>query len=99
GRPALHSFPTRRSSDLAQLEAGHMRGPGKGGDDFLAVAEMKIEPDIARHIVIEDRCPGGVGSAGDGDSRQWFDLDLDRLNGVLRSEEHTSELQSPDHLV
>src|SRR5438552_19177521 len=55
----LHSFPTRRSSDLL---AGHSSGGLEG--------------------TREPRVTGGTGPP-----RQQ------------RSEEHTSELQSPDHLV
>src|SRR5207244_12322663 len=55
----LHSFPTRRSSDL-------MRGPG-----HTPCAPCRVSTDTTS-----------------GASR-----------GAPRSEEHTSELQSPDHLV
>ena len=37
---------------------------GKGGGDLLAVAEMEIEPDIARHVVVKVRRAGRVGLAG-----------------------------------
>src|SRR5438876_11903545 len=57
----LHSFPTRRSSDLARLEAARprLRGAARGGAPLLGA----------------------------------------RRSRRLRSEEHTSELQSPVHLV
>ncbi len=32
-----------------------MRGRSEGGGDLLAVAEVEVEPDIARHVVIEER--------------------------------------------
>ena len=35
-----------------------MRGGGKGGGDLLAVAVVKIEPDISGHVVIEKRRAG-----------------------------------------
>ena len=48
---------------VAQFEMCDMRGTGKGGGDRLAVAKMEIEPDIARHVIIEQRrvphCRGG----------------------------------------
>src|SRR5207244_11819171 len=56
----LHSFPTRRSSDL-------------------------------RHIVT-DTCGLLVGA-------EVHPADIQDRDGADRSEEHTSELQSPDHLV
>src|SRR5437867_4895516 len=59
---ALHSFPTRRSSDLARPVSRHLPDVGTGGADVL------------------------------GDAR-------DRAAGTVRSEEHTSELQSPYDLV
>src|SRR5438552_11796227 len=61
----LHSFPTRRSSDL-----------------FLAVAADALPGGVAVTLA------GGVAA-------------LAHHVGVrpARSEEHTSELQSPDHLV
>src|SRR5438552_12197645 len=59
----LHSFPTRRSSDL------------DGGGAPAAVGD-------GPHL---DRAAPAAGGAGAARSR--------------RSEEHTSELQSPDHLV
>src|SRR5438552_9952239 len=58
----LHSFPTRRSSDLVSK---------------VGVANL---PDSL----------WGVG---------WQADNLMRTGGTTRSEEHTSELQSPDHLV
>ena len=47
---------------VAQLEPRDMRGAGKGGGDLLAVAVMKIEPDIARHVVIERGAPRAAAS-------------------------------------
>src|SRR5438552_15667890 len=58
----LHSFPTRRSSDLTA--------------DFKAVARLAFDPKFQ---------PEG-----------WDKTTFKQFN---RSEEHTSELQSPDHLV
>src|SRR5207244_11017617 len=82
--PALHSFPTRRSSDLDEAHAGtqdrrehellageHRRPHGRHGRFDLD----QLERQVARDLV----------------AQQHADL--------VRSEEHTSELQSPDHLV
>src|SRR5207244_11137161 len=77
---ALHSFPTRRSSDL---ECGVL----EGGADVerwvrtrVEATGVKIEEPAAR--LLAERCG----------------TDVRRLRND-RSEEHTSELQSPDHLV
>src|SRR5207244_11581845 len=85
----LHSFPTRRSSDLGF--PGHLldRRP----KHIMLAAEVEVE--------------GGArdaGCAGDAVHREVLEGELldqferGRPNGK-RSEEHTSELQSPDHLV
>src|SRR5438309_8094649 len=71
----LHSFPTRRSSDL--LVAG-----------VVALVEAGAESN-ARAGTRLGHLPAFGGCPGDGL------LDQD----VLRSEEHTSELQSQFHLV
>src|SRR5258708_10182662 len=42
---------------------------------------------------------GGFDSSVGGPERRRFQNDQDRRSSGLRSEEHTSELQSPDHLV
>src|SRR5438552_15615636 len=65
-QPALHSFPTRRSSDLASTLL-RARGPRP--------FPVRARPH-SRH---RSRCRGPCPRP--------------------RSEEHTSELQSPDHLV
>src|SRR5207244_10852962 len=85
----LHSFPTRRSSDLHEdrpmprtpltdlLEIEHpIVSAGMGGG--LADAELAGRVSEA----------GALGIIG----ASW-------LPAEERSEEHTSELQSPDHLV
>src|SRR5690348_17726680 len=78
---ALHSFPTRRSSDLHRLGDPGVKGrPGdtRGGCTWsaerlcLANKHAAVDPDAVLH---------GRSPASD------------------RSEEHTSELQSPVHLV
>ena len=67
---------------VAQPELCHVSCRGKGGGDLLAVAEMKIEPDILRHVIVEDRRVGGVGEGGLGDRRQRVDVDGDEFGGV-----------------
>src|SRR5690625_6337979 len=78
----LHSFPTRRSSDLRLLGTHLFLEPGQ-----LACGVENVDrADRALHLRL------GIGGALAGDQ------------GVLavaqvRSEEHTSELQSRGHLV
>src|SRR5205814_3688206 len=87
--PALHSFPTRRSSDLV-----------------VWLAENGRERDLILVLI-----PGGHGRTPPSDdyshlgfalaSRAEVDsvAERARAEGRLRSEEHTSELQSLRHLV
>src|SRR5690349_23808938 len=82
-RRDLHSFPTRRSSDLdecregRETEAGERR-PQRPARDRLRVDEVR-------------------GQQRDRRARERDDQRGDR--GELRSEEHTSELQSRRDLV
>src|SRR5437762_6729046 len=76
--PALHSFPTRRSSDLRGVTGW------KEGD--RVVSETAAIIDVNNPMSREGR----------------YNLDPTRLgygSMVDRSEEHTSELQSPMYLV
>src|SRR5205823_14893948 len=93
-RPAalldLHSFPTRRSSDLVAVPAGHLVADGDdplGGDVHLdhllhaagqlVAALQRVEPPL---LLVEQ--------------------EVDPLEVLaVRSEEHTSELQSLAYLV
>src|SRR5438552_16526121 len=71
--PDLHSFPTRRSSDLDPI----LRTKGES----CAISAV--------FCFVPFRRPGNKGRPGH-ESSSW---------PTVRSEEHTSELQSPDHLV
>src|SRR5438552_11259052 len=70
----LHSFPTRRSSDLS-------------GGAVAQICQWQSRQAVCAPIQADDS-RGGL----DDDS-------VDCLVNHPRSEEHTSELQSPDHLV
>src|SRR5207253_7720586 len=81
--PHLHSFPTRRSSDLPVTIQSRSEGVlgnlqdiagGPTGTSFITASGSPYEFD------------------------EWRYSDLQQ-NGVIRSEEHTSELQSRGHLV
>src|SRR5207244_10778997 len=86
-----HSFPTRRSSDL------QCHRP----DD--AVGENLLGRHLADSIEVQRNEPPE--EVGDGPKQiprlpRWHDVSIyDPCCGRVRSEEHTSELQSPDHLV
>src|SRR5699024_12671728 len=93
----LHSFPTRRSSDLdalaALLDTMGVEGPvdvlgwSAGGNIVLQLAID--HPHLVRRIVLEaGGSPYGFGGTTGEDGRP-----------VSRSEEHTSELQSRFDLV
>src|SRR5690606_40419013 len=84
--PALHSFPTRRSSDLA----GHVPAPAPG-----VIARPAVRPDtngrprppVPRPGRDGHRSPSDPASPARPETREH------------RSEEHTSELQSRENLV
>src|SRR5206468_10861949 len=83
--PDLHSFPTRRSSDLSRPARLHreprpncIRTADGRMSSFLLVARLAGQPVAHRDV---------------------FRLQLDPRGPCLRSEEHTSELQSRSDLV
>src|SRR5207244_13324490 len=73
---SLHSFPTRRSSDLW----------------FSAGTQLAIESDWG------DPALEGIWLIPSSDADGVTQGEATRVT-TTRSEEHTSELQSPDHLV
>src|SRR5690606_40621114 len=89
-QPHLHSFPTRRSSDLRHCP--------HGGSHHLPVEPVhgrEVRPRAARPgIQVRARCrvPGGELPALPGRA-------LLQEFRCQRSEEHTSELQSRENLV
>src|SRR5207244_6889298 len=81
---ALHPFPTRRSSDLGPIKVGRLAaGP------LVAALEARFE--IGRRVGMR---LVAILYADSPMVRCILDID-----NQARSEEHTSELQSPDHLV
>src|SRR5207253_11286678 len=93
--PLLHSFPTRRSSDLRSLLA-----------KILSSADTSFGPFTARIPASANRWSSASASAPIRlqNSGQWRSLWImfsarNRSLAVRRSEEHTSELQSRGHLV
>src|SRR5207244_12719099 len=92
--PDLHSFPTRRSSDLRRRGYGwrakpRSRATGSSRKGTLPAFGSPIEGLGARNeeTLVLLLLAGG----------QRFPSSIAAPH--VRSEEHTSELQSPDHLV
>src|SRR5207244_11694657 len=94
--PTHPPFPTRRSSDLSHFDApdGPPTSIAFGSDGHLLAAANE-----GGNIAIWDTTKGEqvrtVPSAGARVAALAFAGD----GRLARSEEHTSELQSPDHLV
>src|SRR5207244_7700562 len=92
----LHSFPTRRSSDLTKSDVSQVVNStqiielpinGRRVDSFVLLTPAVV-PDGAFGLLSFRGVAGHNAFLTDGN---------DTTN--TRSEEHTSELQSPDHLV
>ena len=76
------AFTTTRL--LHELEAVTCAALAKAAADLLAVAEVIVERDVARHVVIDAAArPDATASSGSYHGRQRLDVDLDRLGGVL----------------
>src|SRR5207244_13396299 len=92
-------FPTRRSSDLLGA-ARIVPGPVRNRFDLtpVRVAEEESDRDLVVSLVPLDpglvKAPLQVGALVVRDA----DSGMSARPARLRSEEHTSELQSPDHL-
>src|SRR5207253_8833038 len=84
----LHSFPTRRSSDL---RAAHHHSDEPQTQKQIVCSPALKRPGFVcpRYDVDESRQSAG----------EAHDEECLLEHGVLRSEEHTSELQSRGHLV
>src|SRR5207248_11353124 len=94
--PHLHSFPTRRSSDLRrQVLEAHGRLPRSGDRAQRAVVRDARAEELRIELEGEPRREG-VGAAA-GDAERPRGLRSEQVEA--RSEEHTSELQSPYDLV
>src|SRR5207244_13571005 len=88
------SFPTRRSSDLLGRDcAGEYRVWQKQDLDIAPQLRQKAL-GVSLTRLAEEGCPK-LEATADGFFHDAHAFDGDQA----RSEEHTSELQSPDHLV
>src|SRR5205807_9695517 len=87
---ALHSFPTRRSSDLCSRSTGMRLAASLIGPGSMAIATVMATWNTKRN-------PTPALPTKDGRTARtaWFMKMAERF----RSEEHTSELQSPCNLV
>src|SRR5688572_30978454 len=84
----LHSFPTRRSSDLRPTEEGEMHNP------------LRSERDVFRAVVVIGVGAGAVIALALLTRPAFGAVLLAAEVGLgIRSEEHTSELQSQSNLV
>src|SRR5207244_12550135 len=97
--PPLPSFPTRRSSDLGLFRptAEYVRGLGK-------LRRLLALPRLTEAALDDEKEGHGARPAvvvfeGMADYFASVRGDHALVRESLRSEEHTSELQSPDHLV
>src|SRR5207248_7008362 len=94
-----HSFPTRRSSDLLPALVGEIRLMAENG-----LAPMQALMAATRNAAAVCRADDRLGSIEVGKLADLIVVDGDPLEdlnrlGHVRSEEHTSELQSPYDLV
>src|SRR5205807_9015608 len=93
----LHSFPTRRSSDLELWKdfLWLQDSPRlKGAPDFQRLYRRRFEPrsPSSAFLTLSFSALFEVAAS------DYLAIMVDRF-GALRSEEHTSELQSPCNLV
>src|SRR5690606_41376246 len=95
----LHSFPTRRSSDLDGLRAVHER------HGLILQSKKPLRRDllpiqIARQFECMLECPQAFGVLDElnGTGEIAPAIGLEFLQFDFRSEEHTSELQSRENL-
>src|SRR5205807_7110409 len=91
-RRYLHSFPTRRSSDLVNAVEITVRGIFTSVTKAYDDSALRVPIGLARQLL---RVQG---------AQAWVIVldrteDTDPTVAALRSEEHTSELQSPCNLV
>src|SRR5205807_7338076 len=87
----LHSFPTRRSSDLRRRRQGHWWGE-RGGRNFqISIHRLSLRGLLASPPALRSLPGGAPEFRSDNRCRQ--------KGQEPRSEEHTSELQSPCNLV
>src|SRR5205807_3741235 len=94
----LHSFPTRRSSDLSAQEVDEgvkaLRGASADFQRLTALHQQRLKELQAYEAQIPAKQAAWEKKYGQ--PTKWETLEVAELK---RSEEHTSELQSPCNLV
>src|SRR5207253_6737296 len=97
--PALNSFPTRRSSDLsAELVLEHRRRPSLETIRDDRPGRLESEDELACHTWV-GRVVFPALAARIVERRAFGTRLFEDVAEPVRSEEHTSELQSRGHLV
>src|SRR5205814_3670701 len=93
-RPALRPFPTRRSSDLRYLTPRGLAIDAEFMHTMMGTPAAQSLPRFREHYRLADavECIAL-------ECKNLFFAVLGEKPGPLRSEEHTSELQSLRHLV
>src|SRR5205814_2867420 len=93
--PYLHSFPTRRSSDLPSL-VPCVNSAARSGGDFPSNTFFTSGCSPPRYSAMNASVPASLACSNSGEigagEKSWSFSEP-------RSEEHTSELQSLRHLV
>src|SRR5205807_9653731 len=92
--PYLHSFPTRRSSDLIIRQTQHLAAVKVVGD-ALVLEIMRFANELVDANEFNFPSREGVRPQ----ELQMAEQLVENLAEPFRSEEHTSELQSPCNLV
>src|SRR5258708_31774588 len=102
GRPWFIVDQRQLAEEVPRLERGHCRSHGVGFDVDVYLAtkyEKQPQPRIAQpHDVVAGWILQLDAYPLDMSNYSWIQ-GLEEVNLADRSEEHTSELQSPDHLV
>src|SRR5207244_12294094 len=97
--PLLPPSPTRRSSDLLVAYVAGAQPPDCDLNVNLTSNEGAVEkPNKPAHWFVIDAAIAQEHALPLGHDEAWS-AHFDPIEAERRSEEHTSELQSPDHLV